>query len=315
MIPAERAIAAFNLKSPDDIVPTFELQFQLSEELLGKKHLFDGDFESASTASEKDMLIKKNAELYIEEAETLDYSIISVTYGPVKDEFIRPTFKHIKKIIGDKYLIAMIGDPTMAIPNGENMMQLVQDLAEKPDEMHNAYKNNVADFVERAKRYKDAGVDVCLMCSDYCLNTGPFLSPTMFREWVTPYLSESISELKKIGMWAIKHTDGNIMPIIDQLIEAQPHALHSIDPQAGVDLKEVKQLTKGKLALCGNVHCGMLHNGTKEQVIEDSKRSLAEGMLDGGFFFCTSNTPFKGMPLENYLAMLDVRKECGRYDF
>ena len=30
------------------------------------------------------------------------------------------------------------------------------------------------------------------------------------------------------------------MPIIDQLVEAGPHALHSLDPQGGVDIAEVK---------------------------------------------------------------------------
>ncbi len=104
------------------------------------------------------------------------------------------------------------------------------------------------------------------------------------------------------------------MPILDQLVEANPHAIHSIDPQANVSLKEVKALVGDKVALCGNVHCAMLHNGTVEQVIEDSKRALRDGMPGGGFFFCTSNTPFKGMPLANYLAMLDVRKQYGRYD-
>jgi uroporphyrinogen decarboxylase len=30
------------------------------------------------------------------------------------------------------------------------------------------------------------------------------------------------------------------MPILDQLVAANPHALHSLDPQAGVDIAEVK---------------------------------------------------------------------------
>jgi uroporphyrinogen decarboxylase len=38
------------------------------------------------------------------------------------------------------------------------------------------------------------------------------------------------------------------MPILDQLVECEPHALHSIDPQAGVDLAEVKRLVGDKVA-------------------------------------------------------------------
>jgi uroporphyrinogen decarboxylase len=208
----------------------------------------------------------------------------------------------------------MMGDGTMSIPNGSNMMALVEDIAEKPDELKARLKNNVKGTIEWAKVLRDAGATACLMCADYCFNAGPFLSPTMFREFVTPYLTASVADLRELGFYTIKHTDGDIIPILDQLVEARPHALHSIDPQAGVSLKKVKEMVGDKVALCGNVHCGMLHNGTKEQIIEDSKRALRDGMPGGGYFFCSSNTPFRGMPLENYLAMLDVRKSLGRYD-
>ncbi len=313
MTPKERAIAAFELREPDDIVPTFELQFQLAEELLGKRHVTDQELDSA-TPNERDRLIGQNAELYVEEAERLDYSIICVSYGPHKLDYQIETFKRLRALAGNRCLLGMMADGTMGIPDGAHMMVLVEEIVEQPDQLKARLSANVKGTLEMAAVLRDAGADVALMCADYCFNAGPFLSPRMFAEFVTPYLAEAIAGLRELGLYTIKHTDGNIMPILDQLVEARPHALHSIDPQAGVDLKKVKQMVGDKIALCGNVHCGMLHNGTKEQVIEDSKRALRDGMPGGGYFFCTSNTPFKGMPLENYLAMLEVRREHWRYD-
>jgi uroporphyrinogen decarboxylase len=313
LTPKERAVAAFNLSQPDDIVPTFELQFQLSEELLGKSHISDKQLDEAPP-NERDRLIKQNAELYLEEAETLDYSIIAVLFGPSRLEYMIPTLQRLKRLAGDNYLLGIAADGTMSIPNGSNMMQVVEDLSERPDEVHAKHAASIRHTLEYARALSEAGADTCLMCADYCFNVGPFLSPTMFREFVTPYLTQSVAGLRELGYYTVKHTDGNIMPILDQLVEAHPHALHSIDPQAGVDLAEVKKLVGDKVALCGNVHCGMLHNGTISQIVEDSKRALRDGMPGGGYFFCSSNTPFKGMPLENYLAMLDVRKQFGRYD-
>ena len=312
MTPKERAIAAFNLTEPDDVVPTFELQFQLADELLGKCHIGDKELDEAPP-NERERMLKANAELYIEEAERLDYSMVVAMLGPGGQYFV-DTVKHIRKLVGDRYLIAVPNDCTMGIPNGSNMMQLVEDLVERPDEVHANLRGHLQNALAHGRVVADAGADCCLMCADYCFNAGPFLSPKMFREWVTPYLTEFVAGMREMGYYTVKHTDGDIMPILDQLVEARPHALHSIDPQAGVDLKTVKQMVGDKIALCGNVHCGMLHNGTIEQVVEDSKRALRDGMPGGGFFFCTSNTPFKGMPLENYLAMLEVRKEYGRYD-
>lgn len=314
MTPRERAVAAFELRQPNDIVPTFELQFQLAEELLGKKHVSDAELNEAPSANARERLIVENAQLYIEEAETMDYSIIALNMGPGGRDYMVQSLQAMRKLAGDKYLYAIMADGTMSIPNGSNMMQVVEDIAERPEQVHAGLLASVKGTLEHAKVMADAGADTALMCADYCFNDGPFLSPKMFREFVTPYLTMAVAGLRELGIYTVKHTDGDIMPILDQLVEAKPHAIHSIDPQAGVSLKEVKAMVGDKVAICGNVHCAMLHNGTIEQIVEDSKRALRDGMPGGGFFFCTSNTPFKGMPLENYLAMLEVRKEFGRYD-
>ncbi|MCL6630319.1 MAG: hypothetical protein K6U00_12045 [Armatimonadetes bacterium] len=313
MTPRERLIAALSLRQPDDIVPTFELQFQLAGELLGKTHVTQQQLDEA-VGAQRERLLHENAELYIEEAERLDYSLIALSMGPSKLEDQIVTVKMIRNMVGDKYMVAAMADGTMGIPNGQNMMDLVIRLTEKPEEVKAELDSSANGTIEYARKMVDAGVDAFLMCSDYCFNDGPFLSPRMFREFVTPYLARVIAAMREMGAYAIKHTDGNIMPILDQLVECQPHALHSIDPMAGVDLKLVKRMVGDKVALCGNVSCAILQTGTVEDVVADSERALRDGMPGGGFVFCTSNTPFVGMPLENYLAMLDVRKRLGRYD-
>lgn len=313
MTPRERLVAALSLRQPGDIVPTFELQFQLAGELLGKTHVTQQQLDE-TIGAERERLLHENAELYIEEAERLDYSLIALSMGPSRLEDQIATVKIIRKIVGDKYMVAAMADGTMGIPNGQNMMDLVIRLTETPEEVKAELDANATSTIEYARKMVDAGVDAFLMCADYCFNDGPFLSPRMFREFVTPYLASVIAAMREMGAYTIKHTDGNIMPILDQLVECEPHALHSLDPMAGVDLKLVKQMVGDKVALCGNVSCAILQTGTVEEVVADSKRALRDGMPGGGFVFCTSNTPFIGMPLENYLAMLDVRKQLGRYD-
>ena len=313
LTPRERIIAAFNLKQPDDIVPHFELQFQLSEELLGKKHLLQEELDKAS-GTERERLMRENAELYVEEAERLDYSIIPINWGLGNLEDVLETMKLVKELVGDNYMVGGMADGTMGIPNGTHMVEVAIRLSEKPDEVHADLTKGANTTIEMAKRMADAGTEVFLMCSDYCFNDGPFLSPRMFSEFVTPYLTRVVAAMREMGAYTVKHTDGDIMPIIDQLVEAQPHAIHSIDPMAGVDLKKVKSMVGDKVALCGNVNCAILQTKGIPEVVADSERALRDGMPGGGFVFTTSNTPFKGMPLENYLAMLDVRKKLGRYD-
>ena len=101
------------------------------------------------------------------------------------------------------------------------------------------------------------------------------------------------------------------MPIIDQLVAANPHALHSLDPMAGVDIAEVKRLYGGAVALCGNVHCAAMQTGTIEEVTASAEYCLTHAKPGGGYVYCTSNIPFKGLPLERYLCLLYTSREAG----
>ena len=136
----------------------------------------------------------------------------------------------------------------------------------------------------------------------------------MFDEFITPFLSMICKAGREDGQYVIKHTDGNIMPILNSLVEAGPHALHSIDPMAGVDIREVKRLVGHKVALCGNVHGAALQTGTDEEVIESAEYCLKYGGEGGGYIFATSNVPFEGMPPERYQLILDIWKKHRKYE-
>ncbi|MBP5093220.1 MAG: hypothetical protein J6332_04160, partial [Abditibacteriota bacterium] len=226
---------------------------------------------------------------------------------------------HIAEIIrektGDKYYITMHGDPTYPIPDGEAMLDFCYRMSDDPQGMKDEAQRRVDEFTKKASKLAGKGLlDGFTLCSDYCLNTGPFLSPAQFDEFVMPYLTQIIKNYREMGFYTIKHTDGNIMPIIDRLVEANPHALHSIDPQAGVDIAEVKRLYGDKVCLIGNVNCGLLDTGTDEECIESARYALKHGMPGYGYIFSTCNCVYTGMSLKRYEMILDIRKKEGIYD-
>lgn len=95
--------------------------------------------------------------------------------------------------------------------------------------------------------------------------SNPFFTSEQFDELIVPYLKEVIAEYRRMGYYSIKHTDGNVMPILKQMADCKPDAIHSLDPQGGVDLKEVRRLVGENIALIGNVNCGLLQTGTEEE--------------------------------------------------
>ena len=194
------------------------------------------------------------------------------------------------------------------------MVDFACRLVDEPAKVKDEAQALVDAALEKAAVYAEhGGLDGFALCADYCFNSGPFLRPSQFAEFVTPYLTQLIGAYREMGFYVIKHTDGNIMPILDQLLSAEPHALHSLDPQGGVDIAEVKRLCGDRVCLIGNVNCGALDTGSEDEVIESVRYALDSGMPGGGYVFSTSNCIYTGMRLSRYELMLDVWRREGNY--
>lgn len=312
--PREQFITALVGGIPTGRVPHFELEFFLTMEAFGRVHPQQRHYEQWGQMSEteKDLHRRDVADLHLTWAREYDHA--GILFHPPngwQQEDTRLALEHLRDLSGGKYLVTLQGDATYALPNGDAMMDFVMKLADDPQGVKDHAQRRVDNRLDWAEQVKNWGtVDGFCLCADYCFNDAPFLSPAMFDEFVTPYLAQLIAGERELGFYVIKHTDGNIMPILHSLVSANPHALHSIDPQGGVDLAEVKRLVGDKVCLIGNVSCALLQTGTDEEVVADVRRVLQQGMPGGGYVFGTSNCIYTGMSLERYELMLEVwRKE------
>jgi len=316
MTPKERFINALEIKPATGRVPHFELVFYLTMEAFGKVHpqhrLFD-QYDQMST-KEKSLQLDDIADVYVKIADKYEHSAIFVQPVPGDINDLIEVLRLIKEKSGGKYFTMIHGDPTYSIPGGDELEKFIYRLADEPDIIHRDAEFRVNDSTDFAEKLKKCGhLDGFALCCDYCFNTNPFLSPDMFGEFITPYLKKITQNYRDIGYYVIKHTDGNIMPILDQLAQTNPHALHSIDPQAGVDIAEVKRLIGDKICLIGNINCGLMQTGTEQEVAASARYALKHGMPGGGYIYSTSNCIYTGMPLERYELILDIWRKEGNY--
>ena len=298
-------------------VPHFELVFFLTMESIGKVHPSHRHYSqwNQMSAKEKRLQIEDMASCYIDIAEKYNHSAIFVHPNPGDFDNIIRLLETIREKSGDKYFLMMHGDATYSMPSGDDMIDFSAQLYEEPEKMKREADINVDSALVIGERMsKHPGLlDGYALCCDYCFNVNPFFSPGMFSDFVAPYLARLIKGYRDMGLFTIKHTDGNIMPILDQLIECKPDALHSLDPQGGVDLAVVKRLYGDKVCLIGNVNCGLLQTGSEEEVIKDVRRALTEGMPGFGYIFSTSNCAYTGLALERYELMHRIWREEGIY--
>lgn len=316
MTPRERFIAALERKPLTGRVPHFELVFFLTMEAFGRVHPIHRSYAQWDQMEEKERALHRHdmADLYIRTAERFGHDAIFIHPNPDTVEEIERLVDIIRDRTGDRYFLMVHGDATFEIPEGERLTHFCYRIADEPDVVHREARERVEAWLRKAERLtRHGGLDGFALCSDYCFNEGPFLSPGMFAEFITPYLKELIAAYRGMGFYTIKHTDGDIRPILDQLVEADPHALHSIDPQAGVDIAEVKRLYGDRVCLIGNVNCGLLQSGTPDEIRDNVRYALRHGMPGGGYIFSTSNCIYTGLPLERYEWMLSTWREEGTY--
>ena len=322
MTPKERAITALNGGIPD-MVPTMEIDFELTGQLLGEDLILGSKLCSLS-GQKKINALNKNIDLYIKTAYALDYSAITIHpaptplytpgekyYGTLEDELY--VIRHVYREAGDRILVAAGIDATYPIPEGASMEEFSYRLADEEDELLDFAHKNTIWAIDQMKQMIDAGAGVMYNCSDYCFNAGPFLSPAQFEKFIYPFLKIQTTALRSAGAFVIKHTDGNIMPILDMILDCDPHCIHSIDPLAGMDIAEVKRMTAGKCAIMGNVDSTLIQLGEKDGIIQSAEYALKNGMPGGGYIFSTCNSVFKGIQLDSYRLMLEARKCLGSY--
>lgn len=160
-----------------------------------------------------------------------------------------------------------------------------------------------------AQRICELGFDVYVSTDDMAFRTGPFFSPQVFRELVMPRYRR-VAEHISIP-WII-HSDGNILPFMDDLLSLQIAGLHPIEKEA-MDIVEVKREYGDRLCILGNVDLNILGMGTPEDVEDEVRHLIAHVGPGGGYIISSGNSLAAYVVPENANAMAAAVRTYGGY--
>ncbi len=165
-----------------------------------------------------------------------------------------------------------------------------------------------------ARRAVRAGADVIVLGDDYAHNAGPMMSPELFDKMIRPRLKRMVDVIHEEGAMVIKHSDGNLYPILEAIVSCGAEGLNPIEPVAGMDLATTKKLVGDRVALVGNVDCGqLLSHGTIQEVRQVVRQCIMDAGPGGGYLLCSSNSIHSSCKAENLRAMVEAGLECGSY--
>ena len=234
--------------------------------------------------------------------------------SPHEDALVDPVREAAERFKGKRFIAFHQAPDFMPAAILRGLPQMLVDLVENPRLAHRLLEmvNDYACVL--ARRAIEAGADAVVLAGDWAFNTGPFMSPAHFREFVLPYFRRCIDVVHDAGGYAIKHTDGNLWPIMDMIADSGIDALNPIQPDAGMDIGDVKQRYGDRLCLSGNVNCGYtLSEAPVEEVVEEVKEVIRKAGLGGGLIMTSSNSLHSSVRPENYAAMIEATRNYGRY--
>lgn len=230
-----------------------------------------------------------------------------------KDDFTGPEYM-AKNLNKKRAVFLLLSDPfKLSWKLRGGMENLLFDYALEPRLVH-MMAGLTTDFnLSVIDHAAGMGVDAIAVEGDLAGSTSLLMSPRDFKEYIKPYLERIVIYAHKKGLLIIKHSDGNIWPILDDLVEIGFDGIHPIQPQC-MDIGEVKRHIRSRACIIGNIDCQeLLPGGSPGEVDQAVKETIRTASPGGGYIISSSNSIHPGVRPENYVAMVKAVHKYGDY--
>jgi uroporphyrinogen decarboxylase len=152
---------------------------------------------------------------------------------------------------------------------------------------------------------------------DICFNDGPICAPEVLDALYFPALRRALEPLVEADVRVVWHCDGDVRPIVPQLLEAGVSGFQGFqEDESGISLEEMAALRTRwgkKPILWGSVSVtSTFPHGTVEDVKQSVERSFRIAGPGGGFALGSTSSILPETPLENIIAFFEHGREFGR---
>jgi uroporphyrinogen decarboxylase len=189
--------------------------------------------------------------------------------------------------------------------------QLLMDLHLNPAMAEACLERMTVIKCALARRYAEAGIDVLIFGDDIGEERNMILNPQIWRGWLKPRLQRAIQAAKEVNpeVTCYYHSDGNIEPVIPDLIETGVEILNPVQPEC-MDPLTIKQLYGNELTLWGTIGTQRLMPfAGAEEVKLTVQTMIRELGTNGGLVIAPTHILEPEVPWENILALVQAIEE------
>jgi uroporphyrinogen decarboxylase len=241
------------------------------------------------------------------------WTVIASPPGPVDDQTLAEGAKRLRKKT-NRAIIGLFGGNLFELGQflyrNDLFMML---LAGEPKHAHRFLDKLVEIHLANLERFLDAvgeHIDIILFGDDLGMQTGPMLSPQMYREFFKQRHKLLWNRAKELAdVKVMLHCCGGIRELIPDLIEAGIDAVNPVQISCSrMDAAELKAEFGAELTFWGG-GCDtrdVLPNAAPRQVAEHVKEQVKVFSPGGGFVFQQVHNILANVPPENIVAMFDA---------
>jgi hypothetical protein len=215
----------------------------------------------------------------------------------------------------ERYVFGKTGGPYLRTTFVRGEMQFLIDIATDAH-LARVLADKMADHllavgVEQIRRWhlEETGMSIW---DDMAFNQAPMVSPDQFERIFLPGYRRMIAAFKDAGApHVLFHSDGNVLPLLDMLVDAGIDALNPLERRAGMDPFLVRDRYPDLALVGGMDNTGTLIDGPPSR-IENEARELIDLGSEGGLVIGTHSIS-PDVPLENFMVYDRVCRTYGDF--
>ena len=146
---------------------------------------------------------------------------------------------------------------------------------------------SVATNVELGLNALASGANGIIVADDIAYQGGTFISPTALRKNFFPGLGEQVEILRGQKAPVFFHADGDLLPVLDDIINSGVNGLHSLDFSL-TDIAKVRMATENRLCLMGGYDLGWFEADNRNEKALELLAATSIGAIGSGYIFGSS---------------------------
>jgi len=218
--------------------------------------------------------------------------------------------KWLAKYKGDYAVFARIRCGSASTLESMGIMEFSYNVYDQPDFVKEVHRRFSEWSARVAEHLNQLDFDYFWVNDDLADTKAPFMSRAKYQEFLLPNQKIVAGAIKKPWVY---HSDGNLVPILDDLLTLGMNGLHPIQPSA-MDINSIKSKYGNRICLLGNIDLDYtLTLGTPEEVDKEVKERIAVAGQGGGYIITSANSLPDYCKTENVWAMSKAIQKYGKY--